>query len=161
MYSANEISSLQYAYWRKVSLWQSVRKLFCAYADNNIRIITIVLHWAQITKKVWRLLCWVCRNHLKDKDLKSFLFYVGEKKILVLHRPFGCIPKLHIWPKLEFFYVFQLKCTWWPEMMVFDLKSLLDGLRPEILNLFRDEPESLFEPMAALLSLSFLRLLEQ
>ena len=45
-------------------------------------------------------------------------------------------------------------------MMVFDLKSLLDGLRPEILNLFRDEPESLFEPMAALLSLSFLRLLE-
>ena len=26
-------------------------------------------------------------------------------------------------------------------MIVFDLRSLLDGLRPEILNLFRDEPD--------------------
>ena len=57
-------------------------KLFCAYADNNIRIITIVLQWAQITKKFGAYIE-VCRNHLKDKDLKSFLFYVGEKKILV------------------------------------------------------------------------------
>ena len=57
-------------------------KLFCAYADNNIRIITIVLQWAQITKKFGAYIE-VCRNHLKDKDLKSFLFYVGQKKILV------------------------------------------------------------------------------
>ena len=52
-------------------------KLFCAYADNNIRIITIVLQWAQITKKFGAYIE-VCRNHLKDKDLKSFLFYVEK-----------------------------------------------------------------------------------